>query len=90
MCKHGKTVPVMVTIPNYLSHTGKERREAKEIDVCIAELVAALSEYGILTTGSCCGHHVQPGSILLGDGRELRIHKSRAIDAALSDGTTNG
>jgi len=43
------------------------------VDPCIAELVKALNIGGVVTRASCCGHGTQPGSVLLDDGRELRV-----------------
>ena len=47
------------------------------IDICIADIVAALNvSHQTLTVGSCCGHGTMPGHIMLEDGRELIIIKS--------------
>ena len=73
MCDWNDTVNVMVTVPAALSATGEDRRTVKSIDRCIAPIVRALNEGGVLTTSSCCGHGKGPGSILLADGRELAI-----------------
>ena len=43
------------------------------IDYCIADLVAALNAANIVTVASCCGHNKMDGSIVLEDGRELRV-----------------
>jgi hypothetical protein len=43
------------------------------IDICIADIVAALNAANIETRASCCGHGKQPGSVILDDGRELVI-----------------
>lgn len=44
------------------------------IDYCIADIVAALNAAGIETVASCCGHGDEgKASIVLSDGRELRI-----------------
>lgn len=72
MCRGTETI-LNVTIPAHLSHTGVERKAEKGIDSCIANIVKALNEGGVLTTGSCCGHGKKDGSILLADGRELVI-----------------
>ena len=45
----------------------------QDIDLCIADIVAALNAANIRTMGSCCGHGKMDGSILLEDGRHLRI-----------------
>ena len=47
-----------------------------QVDSCIANIVYALNDIGIGTTASCCGHGRQPGSIILKDGREIRIFKN--------------
>lgn len=49
----------------------KGRRQ--DIDLCIADIVAALNAANITTEASCCGHGKIPGSIILTDGRELKI-----------------
>lgn len=77
MCKHGDTVPVVVTIPSDLSHTGKMYKRKMLIDRCIAPLVGALERGGILMRGSCCGHGKAEGYISLGDGRYLLIFETR-------------
>jgi len=43
------------------------------IDFCIADAVAALNAANITTVASCCGHGKIPASIVLDDGRELKI-----------------
>ena len=73
MCKWGTTEKVRVKIPAENSYTGKERWDYKSIDKCIAPLVKALNESGIITTGSCCGHGRYLGGIELEDGRALVI-----------------
>lgn len=45
----------------------------RDIDRCIAGVVRALNATGLRTVASCCGHGKQPGSIVLADGREIRI-----------------
>lgn len=47
-----------------------------DVDSCIADLVDALNKCGLKTVASCCGHGKQPGTILLKDGREVRIFSS--------------
>lgn len=73
MCKHGTDVPLEVTIPAHLSHTGETRKDVKGIDACIAPIVAALNAAGIETWQSCCGHGKGTGQINLADGRTLVI-----------------
>ena len=50
----------------------KGRRQ--DIDLCIADIVAALNAANIITVGSCCGHGVMKVSIILEDGRKLLIN----------------
>ena len=77
MCKHGTTVEVEVTIPDYRYTTMEGVKLAHKkiclIDSCIASIVEALEKGGVLMSGSCCGHGKRDGSILLQDGRELVI-----------------
>ena len=44
-----------------------------DIDYCIADMVAALNAANIATVASCCGHGKIQASIVLKDGRELRV-----------------
>lgn len=44
-----------------------------DIDYCIADIVAALIASNIPTVASCCGHGKADGSIMLADGREIKI-----------------
>ncbi len=46
-----------------------------DIDLCIADIVAALNAANIVTTASCCGHERIAGSICLEDGRILDIRQ---------------
>lgn len=73
MCKWGTSTPLTVTIPAHLSHTGVQRQDVKDIDSCIAGIVRALNNAGIVTVASCCGHGKRPGNIALSDGREIII-----------------
>ncbi len=45
----------------------------QDIDLCIADIIAALNAANILTVASCCGHGKQSGIISLADGRELMV-----------------
>ncbi|KKN03223.1 hypothetical protein LCGC14_1109770 [marine sediment metagenome] len=76
MCEWGTDEPVEVFISADVSHTGADRFDIKPIDACIAPIVRALTNAGILTGGSCCGHGKADGWIYLEDGRELVIRKS--------------
>ncbi|MEN6462797.1 MAG: hypothetical protein ABFC94_15690 [Syntrophomonas sp.] len=73
MCEHGNEIMLDLTIPAYLSHTGRGFIKSCGIDACIAPIVKALNDGGIYTITSCCGHGKEPGSILLADGYEILI-----------------
>jgi len=47
------------------------------IDLCIADLVAALNAVNIPTVASCCGHGKIPGTVIMEDGRWLLVAKDR-------------
>lgn len=47
--------------------------KVRDIDYCIADIVAALNAGGITTVVSCCGHGRIDGNIVLEDGREIFI-----------------
>ena len=49
---------------------------SRSIDLCIADIVAALNAANIVTVASCCGHSIMPGSIILDDGREIIVVKN--------------
>jgi len=49
------------------------------IDICISDIVAALNAANIPTDASCCGHGEMMGSILLTDGRVLRVRFNRPL-----------
>ena len=55
----------------------KGRRQ--DIDLCIADIVAALNAANITTEASCCGHGDGPGSIALTDGREIKIQSAPSV-----------
>ena len=55
------------TVPTHVS--GRRR----DIDFCIADIVAALNAANIVTVASCCGHGKRDGDIILEDSRFLRI-----------------
>ncbi len=48
-----------------------------DIDFCIADIVAALNAANILTVASCCGHGKLSASIILADGREIKIENPK-------------
>lgn len=49
------------------------RGRRQDVDVCVADIVAALNAAGVVTMASCCGHGEQDGSVALEDGRELIV-----------------
>lgn len=73
MCEWGDKVEMEVTVPAYLSNTGEAKKKRTGIDACIAPIVKALNDAGILTAASCCGHGSGTGSIVLHDGLELQV-----------------
>jgi hypothetical protein len=77
MCEWGTSEIVIVTIPATLSHTGTSYKKQAKIDKCIAPLVRALENTGLLMTASCCGHGKTNGQINLQDGRTLIITPSK-------------
>lgn len=52
----------------------------RDIDLCIADLVAALNAANIETVASCCGHGKMAGNILLSDGRVLDVRYKKETD----------
>jgi hypothetical protein len=74
MCKHGTVVPMPIG--------GRVR----DIDSCIAHLIAALNCSGACRTiACCCGHGNLPGSILLEDGRCLVVMNREDHDRLFSE-----
>jgi hypothetical protein len=73
MCEHGNEVLMDLCIPANLSHNGKTHVKRVGVDSCIAPLVRALNDVGLVTISSCCGHGRSSGSVLLLDGRRLEI-----------------
>jgi hypothetical protein len=65
-----------VTILAHLSYDGQQRQAIKGVDACIAGIVRALNDGGVITTSSCCGHGRGDGSILLADGREIVLRSN--------------
>ena len=47
------------------------------IDICIADIVAALNAANIPTDASCCGHGEFIDAVILGDGRVLEIYPNQ-------------
>lgn len=74
MCKRGETEMVNVLInPKWLA--GEDEWGEEPIDKCIAPLVKALTDAGIHTSGSCCGHGEEEGYIYFHSGRKLLIQE---------------
>lgn len=73
MCQDRDSTVVRVCIAPHLSHSGEAYWRDMPIDRCIAPLVKALNDGGILTSQSCCGHGTGPGRIDLFDGRFLIV-----------------
>lgn len=44
-----------------------------DVDLCVADIVAALNAAGIRTEMSCCGHGTMDGVVELSDGRSLSV-----------------
>lgn len=75
MCAWGTTTDVHIPVGGW-NGTGKPRRSGSymiPVDSCIANLVKALNDGGVVTRDSCCGHGKGPGMIRLADGRVLRV-----------------
>jgi hypothetical protein len=75
MCKWGTTTDVRLYAAGW-NGTGKPRANGTyliPIDSCIAPIVKALNDGGVLTRNSCCGHGKGPGKIDLVDGRTLVV-----------------
>jgi hypothetical protein len=49
----------------------------KGIDLCIADIVAALNAANITTVASCCGHGELLGNVILEDGRMITISETK-------------
>lgn len=75
MCEWGDNEIVRVKIPADLSHSGKTYWKDVGIDRCIAPIVRALQGGGVDMRASCCGHGKYQGTIVLADGRVLRIQE---------------
>ncbi len=66
MCKQGIVETFTITNEN-----GIER--IIDVDSCVAPIVRALNDAGIITIASCCGHGKRPANVALADGREIFI-----------------
>ena len=76
-CPCRETISVKCTIPADLAHDGVAYLKDCPIDKCIAPIVKALEEGGVMMAGSCCGHGKSDGEILLQDGRKLVIMEAQ-------------
>jgi len=78
MCR-GKHEGDWRTVPVWQYGPEPRTMVCRTIDMCIADLVNALNQGGIVTNGSCCGHPLtsspekQQGDIFLDDGRTLLV-----------------
>jgi hypothetical protein len=76
-CQGCETVMLNVHIQASHSHNGQGRWCEKPVDKCVADIVQALNDAGVLTVASCCGHGCQSGKIALLDGREISVRSAR-------------
>jgi hypothetical protein len=77
MCEHGTTVDVLVPIPADLAWEGELTWKIKPVDACIAPIVKALNEGGVLTRSCCCGHGARRPEIILADHSRLVLLAAR-------------
>jgi hypothetical protein len=71
MCRWGTSRMVRLCQPKEVSG-----RTEVLVYACIAPLVQMLNDFGVHTTGACCGHSKAPGWISYeqdGEQREMRI-----------------
>ena len=66
MCKRGKSVRMTLPIGGEV-----------DIDKCIAPIIKALNDGGIITKGCCCRHGKTAGYIHLANGHYLRVFPNR-------------
>lgn len=71
MCKHGKTVEMELPV------VGEIRHGIADIDLCIAPIIKALNNGGVITKGCCCGHGEIMGYIHLTNGKYLGVFPNR-------------
>jgi len=72
----GKAPEKILDIASYFPEI-TDRPNGVCIDSCIAEPIKALWSAGIYTTGSCCGHNIDAGSVILENKKD--IAKARSI-----------
>lgn len=87
MCEHDGTFRSQTTVR--LAHPRSDGAATAGVDPCIAPIVQALNDAGIQTLASCCGHGHRPGSIVLEDGREILIARSRDEARCMDAGFPN-
>lgn len=75
----------LVCIPAHLSHTGKKRWAMKPVDSCMADVIDAFNDIGMLTSSCCCGHGVAPGSIMFHNGLVFEISRCEVDHASGND-----
>ena len=63
------TTPAVIFIPPAHWHSGKT---GIAIDACIAPVIQHLWDNGVVTRSCCCGHNIQPPSIILEDNLTAR------------------
>jgi hypothetical protein len=85
MCKQGNETPLALKGVS---------RNPRDIDACIAPIVKALTEAGLITIASCCGHGKPLGNIALKDGRERILAKDfktgRKVEQVIFDQRDKG
>lgn len=62
-------VAVEVQTPPHMRALGRigcyEFRDTLSIDICVLDLLQALWDRGVVTLGSCCGHNIMDGEIIV-------------------------
>ena len=71
MCKPGNTVEMELPV------VGEIRQGTAAIDKCIAPVIRALNDGGVITRGCCCGHGKVMGYIHLANGKYLGVFPNR-------------
>jgi hypothetical protein len=71
MCKRGDTIEMRLPV------VGEIRYGVAEIDKCIAPIIKALNDGGVITRGCCCGHGEVMGYIHLDSGKYLGVFPNR-------------
>lgn len=76
---------VMVDVSRPCGKCGKVPGDGG-LDPCLMPLIAALTAAGLRTIASCCGHGFRPANIILEDGREIIIARSREEARKMNSG----